>query len=237
MFALTNSPAPLLTGPHYLSQLQQDDQGLIREVETILFPGVLVEIEELGEVFSKIQTNEYPSTKDLWTYSALLQKTDKKEERQKHLPPAQTILDSCRFLEKTPYIWGGNWPEGLPHLKKIDPTLETTSLKGVDCSGLLYFATGGYTPRNTSDLVYFGQEVCSSTLPPEEIQSKIKPLDLLVWRGHVLIVLDKENLIESRVKDGVVITPFRKRFAEIVTLVKEANKTLHIRRWFSEPLV
>ena len=123
-----------------------------------------------------------------------------------------------------PYIWGGNWSAGVPALLALyppsDEITETMraiwSLKGVDCSGLLYEATDGFTPRNTSELVYYGTPVAIENKSISAIQKMVRPLDLIVWKGHVVIVLDAEKTIESRHKHGVVITPLKERLEEVL---------------------
>ncbi|GAI00651.1 unnamed protein product, partial [marine sediment metagenome] len=70
-------------------------------------------------------------------------------------------------------------------------------LKGVDCSGLLYQATNGYTPRNTSSLVSYGAPVRIAGLKVDQIIKKVEPLDIIVRRGHVVVILNKEQVIES----------------------------------------
>ncbi|HPE85225.1 MAG TPA: hypothetical protein PLO43_03500, partial [Chlamydiales bacterium] len=91
---------------------------------------------------------------------------------------------------------------------------------GVDCSGLLYEASYGLTPRNTSELISFGEERSLENL---------QPLDLLVWKGHVVIVLDPYHTIESRLGKGVVITPLADRLSEIE---RELATDLFVRRFF-----
>lgn len=71
-------------------------------------------------------------------------------------------------------------------------------LKGLDCSGILYEATNGYTPRNTSKLVTFGNPVEIADLSIDEIIQKVDPLDIIVWRGHMMVILDRDKIIESR---------------------------------------
>ena len=71
-------------------------------------------------------------------------------------------------------------------------------MRGVDCSGLLYEATGGFTPRNTSALVTVWKSRPCCRSEHREIVGRLEPLDLIVWNGHVLIVLDRLRLIESR---------------------------------------
>jgi hypothetical protein len=77
-------------------------------------------------------------------------------------------------------------------------TRESWSMQGLDCSGLLYEATAGWTPRNTSALVAYGSSVRIAGLDADGIVQIVQPLDLIVWKGHVMIVLDRKRLIESR---------------------------------------
>ena len=68
-------------------------------------------------------------------------------------------------LTGTPYVWGGNWSSGIPEMVHFYPpkspldekTERYWNLKGIDCSGLLYQTSGGATPRNTSQLIYYGK--------------------------------------------------------------------------------
>jgi cell wall-associated NlpC family hydrolase len=94
-----------------------------------------------------------------------------------------------------PYVWGGNLKDGVPLLREFYPQAEP--LIGVDCSGLLYEATDGFTPRNTSALTSFGRAVQVAGLSPERIAQRLQPLDLIVWKGHVMVVLDGDSIIQS----------------------------------------
>ncbi len=110
------------------------------------------------------------------------------------------------------------------------------ALKGVDCSGLLYEATDGFTPRNTSDLVHYGSPVSIENKSVGEIQRIVKPLDLIVWKGHVVIVVDSEKTIESRHLHGVVIAPLKERLEEVLQTRTPKNSWSDgnhfvIRRW------
>lgn len=78
----------------------------------------------------------------------------------------------------------------LDHQRKL--------MQGVDCSGLLYQATKGFTPRNSRSLLQFGSGVVIEGKSVKELKKLLQPLDLIVRNGHVVIVLDGERTIESR---------------------------------------
>jgi len=147
---------------------------------------------------------------------------------------------------------------GLPELLSLFPprrpldqeSARRWQLRGIDCSGLLYEATGGYTPRNTSALVSYGQPVRIAGLSAAEIVSRMEPLDLIVWNGHVMIVLDHNRLIESRLdctgkQDGVQVRPLNTALNEIMKgrrplddYYEAANREVKgfvIRRWYRAP--
>jgi cell wall-associated NlpC family hydrolase len=108
-------------------------------------------------------------------------------------------------------------------------TRNSLILAGLDCSGLLYQASNGWTPRNTSQLISYGQPVAIAGKSAAEIVRQLEPLDLIVWNGHVIIVLDGETVIESRLEcgkkgnGGVVLTPLRRRLTEIMRVRKPVD--------------
>jgi len=141
------------------------------------------------------------------------------------LPAKASILKKMIEMTGTPYVWGGNWSAGVPEMSTYYPPKrsidERTSilwnLKGVDCSGLLYEATGGASPRNTSELVYFGQPV-----PPG---TSLIPLDMILYPGHVVFVLDEKRTIESQFPYGVVQRDLSQRLMQF-----ESERT-RVERW------
>jgi len=174
--------------------------------------------------------------------------------RRPPLPPRDEIVSALRASVGSRYVWGGNVLNGVPELAGWfykDNTADDTGrigLTGLDCSGLLYHATGGWTPRNTSQLIAFGQGVAIAGKQSAEIASALQPLDLIVWNGHVIIVLDRETAIESRLEcgspgyGGVVMSQLAPRIAEIMRTRYPANlwpdgkkrqDIFVIRRWYS----
>jgi cell wall-associated NlpC family hydrolase len=178
-------------------------------LEFIAFPGTKFAL--LNE--TQVLTNEYPTKQSLYVDLQFLEKTSSDTpERKKKLPSATTILKFMESLIGTPYLWGGNWAQGLPQAPNL--------CKGVDCSGLLYQATNGFTPRNTSELVHYGEEVFTK-----------KPLDMIVWKGHVIFILNEDQTIESLSGKGVIISSFKDRYAEVCEKLRAESKPFYLRRW------
>jgi cell wall-associated NlpC family hydrolase len=222
-------PTPIFNTPDhpfFRLPLKKDDQMLIREVETIALPGTPFDVvKEVGEQMVEVTSPTYPSSIPLYVDVRFLEPAT--EVKAKQLPSRETILERLKEALGSRYFWGGSWRVGIPEMLKFYPHLQNSSLedrddaicKGVDCSGLLYQAADGLTPRNTAELVSFGEEVSFDQL---------EPLDLIVWKGHVLIVLERGILIESRAGFGVVTSSLEKRYDEV------AIKKPYLRRWYCQ---
>ncbi len=202
--------------------LPLDNQKLLRAVEVVLFPGTLVEVVGLvGRNIIHIKTDEYPGEK-LYTHKDFLEVAKDAKPRKKTCPSLAMILKKFQHWPKTEYVWGGNFHKGVPRLAKLYPipkqadcfTKMVWTLKGVDCTGLLWEATKGYLPRNTGQLVTYGQPIAIFGKTDEEIAQSLIPGDLIVWRGHVLFVEGK-TVIESRCPEGVIRTELLLRLQEI----------------------
>ncbi len=240
--AITKHPTPLFNVPHIPAcfggsdgnSLPLDDQKLMRIVETVLFPCSRIELLEKipRSPIWRVRSEEYDYPGAFYTDERFLEQTDR-PPREHKLPSVSTIMQRMNALVGTPYIWGGNWPSGIELLNQLypsktpfnelDPLIQNTwILKGVDCTGLLYYATDGYTPRNSSSLVAFGKPV-----PIHEL----KDLDIIAWKGHIVIAFGNET-IESRHPMGVVKTPLHQRLAEI----QQQRPDFVIRRFHPENL-
>jgi hypothetical protein len=260
LFALTQGPTPVFNtselatcfGGENGDTLPLDDQNLMRTVETVLFPNTLINLLEQipHSTIWKIATDEYPYPGDLYIDNRFIHIVNSRPAARKIDPPSiSAIQQRMNHLEHTRYIWGGNWPEGINALPKLYPSQtnfhklkphiqDTWRLKGVDCSGLLHYATNGFTPRNTSSLVHFGTPVDIEGKNTKEILQEVRELDMIVWTGHVVCVLDHKTTIESRAPVGVVKTDAYERLSEIMAERKPVNKwgSTHlphfvIRRW------
>jgi hypothetical protein len=219
--------------PHQHLPLIKDIQGRVMALETIAFPGTRFECIAEKDGVVQVKTAEYPSSDPLFVDRRCLVYGNV-EERQKVAPSPAEILHWIQNCKGSRYLWGGNWNQGIPEMMDLYPGLDKIDvddalLRGVDCSGLLYEATRGFTPRNTGQLCSFGEELNIQNLPTEEIVKILKPLDLMVWRGHVLIVLSPGKFIESRIDQGVVESDFEPRYREAIE--KLAGKPFYFRRW------
>lgn len=196
---------------HYL--LKFDERFLIRSLETIVYPNTPLNVIDTLDFkhmkFCKITCKDYPSKKELFVNAENIAIG---KECKRKCPSLSQIQKKLRSLKSIPYFWGGTLPYSLEKadelFKNIKPLTpfekKCISFEGLDCSGLLYHVTNGYTPRNTSHLMNFGKP-CKD----------LKPLDLILWPGHVVLVLDDKKTIESREFDGLVTEPIEKRLHEI----------------------
>ena len=214
MFATVLKSAPLFNCKE-LSRafLNYDSVYLVREIETVLFPGTVLKIHRDDVSVFEVTTQEYFSEKPLYIDKRFVAQCDTKpNERIKVLPTANQMLQTLANLPKLPYIWGGNIFQGIPELLQYYPPKHPLTtfdymywqLKGVDCSGLLYALTNGYTLRNTSQIYHIYPQVTT-----------LKPLDVIVWPGHNLIVLSPSKVIECRQYDGLVVSDITTRLKQI----------------------
>ncbi len=260
LYAVAVKYTPVLNTPDFESvfggperdKVKLDGQGLIREMEFIAFPNTVFEITERipkdGYSIFRIVTSDYPyESSPLYIDSRFVEvKSDKPSDRLKVMPERNEIIESILSLEGRNYMWGGNYGDGVEELlnyyrpaAEIDVKEKTNwCLKGVDCSGLIYQATGGATPRNTSSLVKYGEGLNIEGKSLQEISEMLKPLDIIVWSGHVIVILDKNTVIESSPEEGVHRSVLTERLNEVMnerTAVNDwassTGKRFVIRRW------
>ncbi len=249
-WVVATQPTPVFNTPDTKEAMRGgrfvDRCGLNRALEFIALPGAAFRVEgELrrdGEAVYRVTTADYPyPAKEGLFVDARFVKDEQTRppERSRSLPGRDKIARRMLSAVGLPYVWGGNVREGiLPPGERGGKAV----FAGLDCSGLLYEATDGVTPRNTSSLVSFGRPVPVAGLTPDAIAARLQPLDLIVWRGHVIIVLDRKRTIESRLscnsegKSGVVVSPLRERLREVMTTRQPADAagkdTFVVRRWF-----
>ena len=269
LYAVAHLPTPVFNIPDFArlfggqngATLITDNCGQLRQLEFVALPGTVFHVTDTvpggATPVYRVTTTDYPypSTSGFYIDSRFVTVTDTRPpDRPRLLPPRQTVMDRLLAAQGSIYVWGGNIRSGIPQLSNLFPPIKGAplagtkgnrwELRGVDCSGLLYEATDGYTPRNTSSLVDFGKAVPIAGLSTDEIIRSIEPLDLIVWNGHVLIILDRERVIESYLDcetgGGVRVRPLRQAFAEIRKKrapldcwdEQKGKKGFVIRRWY-----
>jgi len=260
--------APVLNTPDFRAvfgggsgkELKTDRCGQVRELEYIALPGTVFRLlgkqrSGTGDIY-QVETDEYAVSANVRLYvdGRFLQLgLPALVSRRLLLPPREAVVAKLRASGGRPYVWGGNVPDGVPELESWfyrgigDSDKKRLTLAGLDCSGLLYHATGGWTPRNTSQLINFGQGVAIAGKSAAEIAALLQPLDMIVWNGHVVIVLDRKTAIESRLQcggpgnGGVVMTQLSERVAGIMRTRHPANvwqggekkqDVFVVRRWY-----
>jgi len=221
------------------SSVKLDNRGLIGEMEFIAFPGTvfniieIVDFQDRGLKYYKVKTDDYQYNGDFYIDSRFVNTYDEKPNGRIIEKPNQSdVVKFMKSLIGYPYMWGGNYADGIyTMLNYYQPKSEIDTrtknlwiLKGVDCSGLLYQSTAGFTPRNTSSLLNFGEPINIEDKTLEEILPELKPLDLIVIKGHVIIVLDENTTIESSPDRGVHTSELKIRLSKIMEDHKPVNK-------------
>ncbi len=251
-------PAPVLNTPDFSfafggatgKEIPLDAKGHPYCFEFVALEGMLFQIRNKipkeGHFIYEAETPFYPHA-PLFIDSRFVKEASRPTPHS--MPTANEILKRMAALTGTAYVWGGNWSRGIPETllfyppaHPIDSKTESYwTLKGVDCSGLLYEATEGLTPRNTSQLIRYGNSLKTSALKIGELLNQLRPLDLILYPGHVLFVLNPTTSIESKYPFGVIQRNLRERIEELFkkrTLVDEwtaatdAGKHFMIRRAF-----
>lgn len=249
-FAITKSATPLLNTEDFANvfkyPLPLDSKGLLSPVEMVAFAGtILVLLKQCNHWIYQVKMPNYPEI-PLYTDSRFLKFLDTLPKKsQKRFLSKEILIEKLKNLVGNIYIWGGNWNLGIPELLEFYPpkfpldllSQKRWTLEGIDCSGLLYQVTEGFTPRNTSQIIHFGCGLNIEGMTLELIAEQLEPLDVIVWSGHMVIVLDNSSIIESSCsKGGVIITDLKTRLTEILQEKKPANhwkgqETFTIRRW------
>lgn len=270
-YAVAEMPTPVLNTPDFQgvfggprgTTLKADSCGQLPALEFVALPKtvftVIDVIKRSGQTIYRVTTEDYPypEPKGYYLDSRFVRlKAVKPPPRPRELPPREKIIEQLLAAQGVPYVWGGNVTGGIPQMLLFyPPAVQLKSqelmhrwlMSGVDCSGLLYQATGGFTPRNTSSLLTFGQPLRIAGLGVDEIIAKVQPLDLIVWKGHVMIILDQERVIESRPdchgkKDGVRLIALQDVLTDILAkrlpvdehcaVMEQERKSFVIRRWY-----
>lgn len=262
-FAVARVATPILETPEFNAvfggvdgnSLPFNEQKLLKLVSAVAFPNTKFKLlHQCSEFIFHAWSSEHRLEK-LFIDSRFLEMVPEDfPERGKMLPSRETILESLHRILGVSYIWGGNWHMGIPEMKlyyppkidfaDLDPVIQRSwTLQGVDCSGLIYQVTNGITPRATSLMVNFGDPVSIANKSQKAIINGLKPLDLIIFHGHVIIVFDEHSVIESRGSRGVILSSMEECFEQVLQgkeavdiwdPVNPLNKYI-IRRWLHYP--
>lgn len=131
-------------------------------------------------------------------------------------PSRERVITRLLELLDTPYLFGGTSEQGS--VRQRDVLLELGAFAaedfehaeldriarshGVDCSGLLNAATDGFFIGDSRDTVQLGPVVAiREGTSADEVARMLEPLDVLVWKGHMVVALGDGRIIQS-VGDG-----------------------------------
>lgn len=235
-----------------------DTSNLIREV-IVVYPkdtvfSIIGRRMKWKNTYYEVRTNEFDGrnsdTHSFYIDSRFVDVSKTKpKDRIPKLPSAEQVLLNMHNAIWSTYIWWGTYYKWVPELNNYFPSdvqlsdgqLKQKTLRGVDCSWLLYQATDGYTPRNSHGLLTYWSAVEIEWKTIDEIAKQLRPLDLIVWAGHVIIVYDANNVIESRwypsFKGGVMMTNTKERLKEIMETRQPVNNWSESKKPNSEKFV
>lgn len=253
----TNWPTPLFFWPSCCLDINSlmwwdwkwikfDNDNVIRELAIVLPKDSIVSIiwkKQIWDItYYIVRDREFDWWKSIHQYitdSRFIDIIETKEpEKDKSLPDKETILQNLKNALWSDYVRWWSYYEWIPLLKEYYKSdndnnlsqweINQKILKWVDCSWLLYQATNWYTPRNTANLINFWKSLDIKWKSIDEIIELVEPLDLIVWKWHVIIVLDKQHTIESRWREDfkwwVEITDIRTRLQEVFETKQPVNK-------------
>jgi len=222
------SPCPVLNTPDFSFafggnngyEIPTNGTGRLHCIEFVALKGMCFRVKQSiwqnGSAVYLLADSFPPHEK--WYVDSRFTHIAKKEHQTPCFSPklsTQIILERMLSLIDAPYVWGGNWSQGIPEMLTYYPPSQPIdaqtaifwTMRGVDCSGLLFEATDGLTPRNTQELLFFGRAVSE--------KERLQPLDMLIYPGHVVCVLNQNMTIESRFPEGVVVRNLSDRLEEL----------------------
>ncbi len=227
------TPAPVLNIAEFHTafgggngyEIPRNSSGHSKHLEFIALPGQVFTVEEIfsrhHHCIYRVSSPIY-SGSDLFLDSRFTKPSSQEGDKDRISLDPSELTTKMKKLLGCKYVWGGNWSSGIqemlhfyPPQKALDQSmLDLWTMKGVDCSGLLYEASGGVTPRNTKALLHFGNALPVEGKSPDQIRALLKPMDMVVWPGHIWFVLDDKNSIESKSPHGVIQRSLHDRLME-----------------------
>ncbi|MBN1633509.1 MAG: hypothetical protein JW917_05015 [Ignavibacteria bacterium] len=232
----------------FLSEIEEeiktDKKGLIPEISYIAPPGEEFEIigitKQNDHTIFKIKPAN--SEKTYYIDSRFTERSDGKKNQGEKLSKEE-IIRNLKAMEGYPYEYGGATANGVykfESMYEIKGLREKWKPKGLDCSGLIYQATNGAIPRSSSEIVKYGEGLDIEGKKLDDIIDMLEPLDIIGYPGHVLIVIDKNSVMESSPKKGVRILQTETRIKQLMkdrkpvndAEGKDKNKIFVVRRWY-----
>ena len=265
LYAVAVEPTPVFNTPDYPESfgcsdgmtLKLDNEGLFRDLEYIAFTGtvftILKTLDRRDYKIYNVVAEDYNYEAKLYIDSRFVNVSESKpHSHEKSLP---SIKEKYDFLDKAieaKYIWASNYIAGIDKLMEFYPPKSEISeeikdkwiFRGCDCSGLMYEATNGWTERNTWKIINSGKPVDIEGMSAKEIKSKLKPLDAIVWNGHVIYVYDENTAIQSALsRNGVIKTDLLETIEQTMIKRKPVNDydksdggRFVVKRWYPEQL-
>lgn len=219
IFAKAQLPIPIFNTSDFQDvlgsgsgSLSLDHQGLFRPLEMIAFPGMIFELRGEGEDFYEVFFPDYCKKRTYFVCKIGVELISSQPHvwKRKKFTPSEIEQRLISQMGR-PYLWGGNLSEPIKYMLDLYPQLvEIGGFDGIDCSGLIYWASCGATPRNVSGLKEFGVEIACDDWTPQPLDM-ILLVDDPVLDDHIVYVLSNGNVIESKEKFGVYQTPLENR--------------------------
>lgn len=223
-------PAPILNTADFRwafggtdgRQIPRNPQGHPLHYEFVALPGMIFAVvKQISSYILRIRSPIYPSG-PLYLDSRFTRPASTLASAVLPWPTINDLTEKMAKFLGAAYVWGGNWSAGIAELFSFyppsgsldDETKRLWTLRGVDCSGLLFEVSHGRTPRNTSQLIHFGKTILAEGKTPRQILPLLRPMDIVVWPGHVWFVLDSISSIESKSSFGVIRKQLQERLEE-----------------------
>ena len=212
-YAQIVAPATGFLNPELCIKLMQENKPdehfcpsyLLRGVEQVILPSSVVQLlssSDTPEGFSQVKI-VFPIESKVCMYvsnqclNALT--FDYKSSNQ---PLQAKSIESTFLMNQLGklYIWGGNCVEPIEQGLKVQLSEDAfynqyMTFQGFDCSGLVYALFQGRIPRNTSEMIEDNQYLEIVSLGLDSLRDNLLPYDLILYKGHVLIVGPKGQYI------------------------------------------
>ncbi len=194
------------------------DEGIQEHLAKVLPPGSSILVSGQGDVL-EVKGSPYSKYYNDGLYTINIGFKDREIPAQTNvqIPTKQRIIDSLTKLVGTPYLYGGCYDQGSEKLAnyvvsqglfkeedKNNPDLyRIMKLAGLDCSGLLAQATNYAFLADTRTVFQFAERLNENCIVDiegkniDDIVNTLKPLDIIVYYGHMLISLPDDKIIQS----------------------------------------